>query len=200
MLRVAAALVVGLGCGAALAQSAAGNPPVSNPPVSEVVDPRTSPIAFGDPVYGGPRPDELRRLERGGMSTFTARWLRDEGQTIVLYSRAGDGEFISKRTEPAEVRERFIPPGGSGRSLGGGATMGAGRVYAFERYEMTLSGNAYGCFVATSVTAGDLVLVNQCRTDPVVLPEADVAAALARLRVAPPQREPEAMALGGKRI
>ncbi|PWC55797.1 hypothetical protein [Azospirillum sp. TSO22-1] len=195
MLRVAAALVVGLGCGAALAQSAAGNPPVS-----EVVDPRTSPIAFGDPVYGGPRPNELRRLERGGMSTFTARWLREEGQTIVLYSRAGDGEFISKRTEPAEVRERFIPPGGSGRSFGGGATVGAGRVYAFERYEMTLSGNVYGCFVATSVTSGDLVLINQCRADPAVPPEADVAAALARLRVAPSPREPEAMALGGKRI
>jgi len=186
---VAAAALV-LGGGAALAQ----------PPVSEGIDPRASPVSFTDPVFGGPRPDELRRLERGGLSTFTARWLRDEGQTIVLYSRAGDGEFISKRTEPAEVRERFIPPGGTGRSLGGGATMGAGRVYAFERYEMTLSGNAYGCFVATSVTAGDLVLVNQCRTDPAVLPEADVAAALARLRVAPPQREPEAMALGGKRI
>lgn len=194
MLRVAAALVVGLGFGAA-AQSAAGAPPVS-----EVVDPRTSPIAFGDPVYGGPRPNELRRLEHGGMDTFTARWLRDAGQTIILYSQAGDGEFISKHTEPAEVRERFIPPGGSGRSLGGGTTFGAGRVYAFERYEMTLSGNAYGCFVATSVTAGDLVLVNQCRTDPAAPSDADVAAALARLRVASPPREPEAMALGGKRI
>ena len=188
---VAAVVVMVFGGGAVLAA----------PPVSEAIDPRGSPLAFADPQFGGPRPDELRLLELGGMSTFTARYLRNEGQTIIMYSRAGDGEFIPKQSAPSEVRERFIPPGGFGRSLGEGATLGGGRVYDFERYEMNLFGHFYGCFVATSVAQDDVLVVNQCRTDPAVPEEADVAAALGRLRVVQPAREPGAVALrGGKRI
>lgn len=170
---------------AALALALAGGSAQAGLPVSQPVNPADSPVVFSDPLYGGPRPDELRRLEHGGMSTFTARWLREVGQTIVLYSRAGEGEFIDRQATPAEVRERFIPPGGSGRALGGGSTLGAGRPYAFERYEMTLSGRSYGCFVATSVTSGDVVLVNLCRAAGGPPADAEVAAALARLRVAP---------------
>ncbi len=194
-----AALVVTVG-GTALADTSRGGDGASGG-----IDPRASPIAFTEPVYGGPHPDELRVLERGGMSTFTARYVRDRGQTIILYSRlysrAGDGALNSRRTVPAEVRERFIPPGGAGHPVGGGTTMGAGRAYAFERYELSLSGHAYGCFVATSAARDDLVLVNQCRTDPAVPEEAEVVEALAGLRVVQPPREPDALALrGGKRI
>ncbi|WP_448187298.1 hypothetical protein [Azospirillum sp. sgz301742] len=194
MLRVWVAAV------AALVLWGSGTVPAA-PPVSEAVDPRGSPVAFGDPRFGGPRPDELRRLDLGGMSTFTARYLRNEGQTIVMYSRAGDGEFVPKHSAPSELRERFIPPGGVGRPTGEGATLGAGRVYDFERYEMTLSGNVYGCFVAASAAQDDVLVVNQCRTGPAVPDEAEVAAALGRLRVVQPVREPDALALrGGKRI
>lgn len=178
-----------------------GGAALAEVPGSEAIDPRGSPVAFGDPLYGGPRPDELRLLELGGMSTFTVRYLRNEGQTIVLYSRAGDGEFVPKQSPPSELRERFIPPGGFGRSLGEGAALGAGRIYDFERYEMNLFGHFYGCFIATSVASDDVLVVNQCRTDPAVPEEAEVAASLGRLRVVRPPREPGAVALrGGKRI
>jgi hypothetical protein len=191
MLRVPVAAMVLVVGGSALADV----------PKSEAIDPRGSPVAFADPLYGGPRPDELRLLELGGMSTFTARYLRNEGQTIVMYSRAGDGEFVPKHSTPSDVRERFIPPGGFGRALGEGATLGGGRVYDFERYEMNLFGHFYGCFVATSVASDDVLVVNQCRTDPAVPDEAEVAAALGRLRVVKPAREPGAVALrGGKQI
>ncbi|HYG89047.1 MAG TPA: hypothetical protein VD978_22625 [Azospirillum sp.] len=189
--RVAVAAAVAVVAGAALASAA----------TSEAIDPRSSPVTFGDSVYGGPRPDELRLLELGGMSTFTARYLRNEGQTIVLYSRAGEGEFVPKHSTPSEVRERFIPPGGFGRSIGAGTTLGSGRVYEFERYEMNLFGHFYGCFVATSVAQDDVLVVNQCRTDPAVPEEAEVAAALGRLRVVQPVRPAGAVAQrGGKRI
>ena len=174
---------------------------LANTGLSEVVDPRTSPITFGDPVFGGPRPDELRLTERAGMSIFTLRYLRDDGQTLMVYSRAGDGgEFVPKHAAPSEVRERFIPPGGTGRAVGGGTMLGAGRIYAFERYEMGLSGNVYGCFVATSVASGDVLIVNQCRTDAAVPAESDVMAMLSRLHVLRPPAPEDAIALGGKRI
>lgn len=172
-----------------------------NVPASEVLDSRFAPVVFGDPLYGGPRPDELRLLEVGGVSTFTARYLRNEGQTIILYSRAAEGEFVPKHSAPSEVRDRFIPPGGFGQSKGEGATIGMGRVYEFERYEMNLFGHFYGCFVATSVAQDDVLVVNQCRTDPAVPAEAEVAEALGRLRVLRPGRPADAMAQrSGKRI
>jgi len=189
---VAAVAVVVLGSGGVA---------LADVPRSDVIDPRGSPVLFADPLYGGPRPDELRVLDLGGMSTFTMRYLRDEGQTIILYSRAGDGEFIPTQRTPSDLRARFIPPGGVGRSLGEGATLGAGRVYVFERYEMSLSGHAYGCFVASSVAQDDVLVVNQCRTGPAVPEEAEVAASLGRLRVVQPVRAPGAVALrGGKSI
>lgn len=153
------------------------------PPTSAAVDPRTAPIVFSDPRFGGPQPDELRRLDLDRTSTFTARYRRDEGQTIVLYSLAGGGQFVARPGALADVRARFIPPGGSGRTAGTGATLSGGRLYDFERYEMGLSGHLYGCFVAVSPTSADVLVVNHCRVEPAIPDDAEVAATLRALHV-----------------